>query len=502
MLRHFNQHVLADGERPVYLVGGGGYGANTDRVANNHADIEDYLAHYRSLGLNYTRSFCIDPWSSRHFSDALFPWARVPAGASESHDATTIGADGLPRFDLDRWDEAWWNRLHRFLTLARNIGMYVQLCVFDHCGLQGGLDPYSGLAERWRRHPFNPDNHVDGLELPGSDGSGRPAFYDLGNRRLIAYQERFFGRLLAETAHLGHVNYQICNEYIGPWSWTAHWIEFARRWEAEQGFAAHTVLVGSADFHAQNDGEPLASAGLDFVDIHGSKHKRPSTSADYHDAFARLWQQRKPLTMDECNWWLVRGGTPEPDATVRLAAREFWGMALAGAAAVQHKEREECAGPTCPRGYGDPVAGHRFDDRLEARLGHLCRFMNEGAPIWADMTPADRAIGHLPPGVAGGYCLAGTTGALVFLWRPEQADARPHPASAPMDAAEGTLRLALPAAATEPGAGQGHRSLSARWFDPETGEWQAVERVAAGDAIALRLPAFDAHIALRIETPE
>ena len=75
-LCRFNQHYIGDGDRPVFLAWGGGYGANTDRVANNHADLDDYLGHYRASGLNYTRSYRIDPWSSRHFADALLPWAR------------------------------------------------------------------------------------------------------------------------------------------------------------------------------------------------------------------------------------------------------------------------------------------------------------------------------------------------------------------------------------------------------------------------------------------
>jgi hypothetical protein len=497
-LRRYNHHFFADGDRPVFLVGGGGYGANTDRVANNHADLDDYLGHYRSLGLNYTRSFCIDPWSSRHFADALFPWARVPAGSGRAGagvGGSAGGADGLPRFDLDRWDDAWWGRLRYFLTRARDLGIYVQLCVFDHCGLQGGLDGYSGLPERWRRHPFNPDNHVNGLDLPRSDGRGRPAFYDLGNRRLIGYQERFFARLLAETAPLGNVNYQICNEYAGPWSWTAHWAAFCRRWEAEH---RHAVLVGCADHRPENEGERLDHTGVDFVDIHGARYRSKGSSADYHDALARLWSRSRTLTMDECSWWLVRDGAVEPDATVRRAAREFWGMALGGAAAAQHKEREECAGPACPRGYGDPINGHRFDDRLETRLGHLCRFMNGGgAPIWGDMAPMDGVIRGLPPGV-GGYCLAAPAGALVYLWRADQAAGAPRAGTAPAHrATDGTLELLLPEATTW----HGDPAWSARWFDPERGDWQpaSLATVAPPGVVLLRPPTFDSHLALRIE---
>ena len=121
--------------------------------------------------------------------------------------------------------------------------------------------------------------------------------------------------------------------------------------------------------------------------------------------------------------------------------------------------------------------------------------MNEGVPLWAELAPADGAIRTLPPGVSGSYCVAGGAGALVYLWRDVQA---PQAGVANTHGAESTLQLVLPHTA----AGTAGSIVAARWFDAERGEWlpAAGATVETGNVLSLPVPAFQYHVALRLET--
>ncbi len=197
-----NPHYFLFRGRPTVLVTSGEhYGA----VLNSEFDYGKYLTELHAHGLNLTRTFtgayCED---SRSFGIArnplapaagklLCPWAR----------SATLGyAGGGNKFDLTKWDPAYFERLKDFLIQAGKRGVVVELNLF--C-------PFY-QDSMWRLSPMNAANNVNGVgDLP------REAVYNRSkNGGLQAVQEAMVRKLVAELNGFDNLYYEVCNEpYFG-----------------------------------------------------------------------------------------------------------------------------------------------------------------------------------------------------------------------------------------------------------------------------------------------
>jgi hypothetical protein len=191
----------------VLLLGSGEhYGA----VVNLDFDYRKYLDAVKRDGLNLVRvwsgsyrehpgSFGIpmntlDPAPGRF----LAPWAR------SREPGYALGGE---KFDLTRWDEAYFARLRDFVAEAGRRDIVVELtffCTFFHL-----VDP-----EAWAVSPMNARNNVNGIgDVPGSGA------YDLGNAGLTRVQKDLVRTLIAELRDADNVYCEIVNEgyhWFGP----------------------------------------------------------------------------------------------------------------------------------------------------------------------------------------------------------------------------------------------------------------------------------------------
>ena len=97
------------------------------------------------------------------------PYERVGPG---------VALDGKPKFDITRYNQAYFDRLRARVEAARQDGIYVSVMLFQGFSIEGkgnvGGDP-------WKGHPFNPDNNVSGF-----DGGGRTKVHTLCEPALTA----------------------------------------------------------------------------------------------------------------------------------------------------------------------------------------------------------------------------------------------------------------------------------------------------------------------------
>ena len=128
----------------------------------------------------------------------LAPWAR----------SQTPGDAGYGnKFDLGRWDEAYFRRLKDFLTAAGRRGVVVELVLF--CPFYE--DPM------WNLSPMNARNNTAGLgTMP------RTEVYTLKHPAMLAVHEALVAKICAELKDFDNLYYEICNEpYFGgvtlPW---------------------------------------------------------------------------------------------------------------------------------------------------------------------------------------------------------------------------------------------------------------------------------------------
>ena len=110
-----NPHYVVFRGKPTVLVASTEhYGA----VLNRDFDFRPYLDELKAAGLNYTRIFSgvySEPWGEPFNTlnpprgRLLTPWARS---------ATPGYADGGNKFDLEKWDDSYFQRLREFIGEA------------------------------------------------------------------------------------------------------------------------------------------------------------------------------------------------------------------------------------------------------------------------------------------------------------------------------------------------------------------------------------------------
>lgn len=197
-----NPHYFTFRGKPTVLITSAEhYGA----VLNTDFDFHKYLHELESNGLNLTRTFtgvyCEDSQSfgiSRNTlapldGKLICPWARSDMAGY---------AGGGFRFDLTKWDEAYFQRLKSFLTEAGQRGVVVELTLF--C-------PFYEDS-MWRLSPMNAVNNVNGI-----GEVAREAVYNRDqNGDLQAIQEAVVKKLVTELNEFDNLYFEVCNEpYFG-----------------------------------------------------------------------------------------------------------------------------------------------------------------------------------------------------------------------------------------------------------------------------------------------
>jgi hypothetical protein len=187
------------GQPTVIVTSGEHYGA----VVNRAFDYVRYLDTLAEDGLNGTRVFLAYREQPGAFNIAanslapkqdrlVLPWAR----------STEPGYfDGGNRYDLTRWDEAYFGRLRDFVKHAGQRGIVVEANLFS-C--------FYG-DKSWETHPFHHRNNVNGVGQCAWDEA-----LSLRDPKLVGFMDAYVRKLVAELRGFDNVTFEICNEpYIG-----------------------------------------------------------------------------------------------------------------------------------------------------------------------------------------------------------------------------------------------------------------------------------------------
>lgn len=433
-----NPRYLEFRGRPALLIGSGEhYGA----VLNADFDFMKYLDELARHGLTHTRTFTgayvehptafnisantLAPGPGR----LLCPWARSDQPGY---------AGGGNRFDLDRWDEAYFRRLRDFVDQAGRRGVVVELDLF--C-------PFY-RDEMWALSPLHASNNINGLGTVA-----RTNVFTLDRHGgLLAVQERMVERIVRTLNPCDNLYYEICNEpyIVGvPMDWQLHIAAWIRRIEAELPHR-HLISLNSANKRKRVE-QPLPG-----VDIYNFHYAAPP------DVVALNAHLQRPIGDNET------GFQGQADRTYR---REAWQFLLAGGALFSHLDYSFAIGheagtytyPTNQPGGGGPA--------FRAQMGTLSRFLHRLDVV------------HMTPAPAGA-CTADDPKAVVYaLAEPgRQLAAYLHGGAAK------TLTCNLPAGTYE-----------VTWTEPVTGA--ATKRdpiIHPGGACALACPGYRDDVAVHV----
>lgn len=224
--------------RPVMLLGG----SKTDHFFLLD-DLQTHVEEVHAAGANYVRN----TMSQREGPD-LKPHLRLPDG----------------KFDLDQWNEEYWQRFANMLRWTHQREIFVQIEVWDR---------FDFSQAYWETSPWNPANNINytaeqtgfAAAYPAQPSEDRQPFfhsipgmprYDQKLDLLRSYQERFVDKMLSYSLDYDHVLYCMDNETTTPAAWGQHWIDFIQGRAAQKGVRVCTTdmfddaYLGAAAVHA------------------------------------------------------------------------------------------------------------------------------------------------------------------------------------------------------------------------------------------------------------
>jgi hypothetical protein len=329
-------------------------------------DFDAYLDFLDRYGHNFIRLWAWDSttWDTRangrlgkdfiHHAAPL-PWARTgPANA----------LDGKPKFDLQQFNPAYFERLRARVSAAGRRGIYVSVMLFEGWGMfhgnrrRGTLDQWA-----WRSHPFHPDNNSSGIDA-------REKVHSRANPAVNAIQAAYIRKVVDTVNDLDNVLYEVINEG-GEKEWDWWVVETVHQYERSKAKQHPIGITG----HGAERLESMLASPADWI------------SPGRNDGFGDdppAWDGKKVSLLDTDHVW-----------------------GLGGNAAWVWKSLVRGHNPLFMDSYDGSVLGNRFDPQWEPirrNLGYALRLARR--LDLARMTPHDKLASTT-------YCLADQGNAYV-----------------------------------------------------------------------------------------
>jgi hypothetical protein len=382
-----NGRYFTDGSRTtdgklkaVYLTGSHTWPNLIDRGPSDPPpafDFDWYLRLLEKHDHNFIRlwsrhvTWYHDYGDDRVLHAAPLAWPRTGPGSA---------LDGKPKFDLSRFDEDYFDRLHARVTAARDRGIYVGVMLFG-----GSYECKAG----WRGNPFNAANNVNGIDGDANrDGHGFETHTLDAHAEIKRIQEAYVRKAIDTVNDLDNVLYEISNESDGSSkAWQRHLIKLIKEYESSKPKQHPVGMTALMD----NDNDALYTSEAEWVS--------PSTGSPEGLRDLPPADGRKVSLLDSDHWFI------HPILKNPTFGRDWvWQAFCNGHNTLLMENLPLDSGSEVPVTTADP--GHVAS---RTAMGHTRRFaerMNLAA-----LTPQ-------PDLSSTGYCLA-TVGVEYLVYQPK-----------------------------------------------------------------------------------
>lgn len=417
-----------DGE-PILLLGG----SSQDNLFQVPG-VEYQLDTIADAGGNYVRN----TMSARNRRESVLRW-----GAENVWPFERVG-DG---YDLDRWNDAYWERFDDFLAAAAERDIVVQVEVW------ATFDYYRGP---WDENPFNPPNNQNyttaesglnesvGTSPTGAAPDTQPFFWsvpaELDLEVVREYQQRFVDKILEHATAYDNVLYCMDNETSVTPEWGTYWADYLREHTDERVYVTEMLWEEDAG-HDQHDATINDPARYDFLEA--SQNSKMVGDEHYENALAfrdRATDPDRPV--NNVKIYGTGDGTQiNFTGSEHDAVHRFWRNVFAGHASSR---------------FHRPPYGIGINARAE-RMLRSARDIEDAVDVIA-CEPRPDLLGDRGPDEAYALADPGREYAVYF----------PTGGSVMLDVAETT-------------------DLDVRWYDVEACRWHA-EESATGSPVRLDAP--------------
>lgn len=298
---------------PIVLIGG-----SKDDNLFQLPDLKEHLDLLGSVGGNYVRN----TMSARH---------------DKGFEVQAFGQRADGKYDLDRWNEEYWQRFENLLSLGAERDIIVQIEIW------ATFDYY---RDHWDINPFNPKNNVNysaeetGVPVEVNTHPTRTEnnfFWSVPAERnqqtVLKYQQRFVDKLLSISLKYGNVLYCMDNETSVTPQWGWYWSKYIRAKAKAAGVTVHTTEMWDAwDLaNAQHNATFDHPEVYSFVDISQNNHQKGQAHWDNaQKQRARIAEKRRPL-----NCVKIYGADTGRFGNDRDGMERFWRNIMGGLAAAR-----------------------------------------------------------------------------------------------------------------------------------------------------------------------
>ncbi len=411
-----NDHHLQYESNPVLLWGSSDWDL-IGELAYTEEEYKDYIDWHSEYGGNFMRLTTM-PLFHRIDEEGglIYPWTR------SSECCTYNGED---KFDLDSFNEEYWQRLDDIISYAESKDVIILLQFFDEV-----LIEYSNShpdADRYSLYPFNPHNNVNygGQDNCGSigipeinppspsedasiqhcSGEGNERddydwnFYDIYNTELIEYQDDYVDKLVDTLHDNGNIIYEIANEYAGEnlpqvpppehYDWVQHWVDKFQDYETQYGVNLLLTNMPMQEGYDQED--YFQDPGIALTDF----YKQLSTNdlQEINDVISEsFYFQNNPDYYKPILMGRVKAKPDQYPNQLRDGRQQFWTAFVSGGQGSTFKEAFDVAPSDCDVGVPYYQCNHDTENIIRGLRGFAY-----STEFWK-LEPGDDIIDSVPTG--------------------------------------------------------------------------------------------------------
>lgn len=174
----------------------------------------EFLDAAEKYGINFVRLWI---WNelTKFRAKSFDPWYTSREIWMRTGPETAL--DGKPKFDLDKFNQEYFDKLRSRVIQAGERGFYVSIMLFEGWSLR-----YMEAPWQWDGHPFNINNNIQGVNGDPDGNNIGTEIHTLEVSEVTHYQEQYVRKIIDTVNDLDNVLYEISNEdheYSTDWQY-------------------------------------------------------------------------------------------------------------------------------------------------------------------------------------------------------------------------------------------------------------------------------------------
>lgn len=393
-----------------------------------------HLDSMTAVGANYVRNTMSDR-KDKGFE--LYPFLQLESG----------------KYDLNQWNDKYWQRFDNFLRETQKRGIIVQIEVWDR---------FDYARDNWPPHPYNPKNNVNysfeesrlDSVYPDHPGTNRQPFFfttpkQRNNKVELKYQKQFVDKLLSYAFNYDNVLYCMDNETSAEEAWAVYWAEYILNKAKEQGKKVYLTEMWDAwdlksEQHKRTFDHPERYT---FCDVSQNNHQRGQAHWDNFQ-WVRDYISSKPRPINTVKTYGADGGR---HGTTNNAIDSWWRHLLGGVASAR---------------FHRPPSGLGLSE-LTMALVKASRAIEKKVKFW-EVEPNNDLLSEREENEA---YLAAKQGEAYVVFFPD----------------EGEVGLKLSVR---------NKGFTLKWMNVREGEWHSEKELKSGGIVKLKTPGSNEWVAV------